>query len=108
MAIGPATSSSSSPLSSSARIGRRGIEPLDDGAMHVERDLVDLAEPHAHPGAARQALRAGHLEHQRQLVGTHQAPFGSSLIRVASSSVMPCCCRYLRVQKRSMPPWWPL
>ena len=61
------------------RFGRRRIEALDDGAVHVERDLVDLAELDAHARAAREALRARDLEHQRQRVGARQRAVGHVL-----------------------------
>ena len=72
MAIGPATGSSSPllPRRPSAAASHRAVRsPCRD----VQRDLVDLAQLHPHPGAARQVRAAQDRQHQRQVVGAHQA-----------------------------------
>mmetsp|Transcript_6765 Transcript_6765/g.28419 ORF Transcript_6765/g.28419 Transcript_6765/m.28419 type:complete len:744 (-) Transcript_6765:569-2800(-) len=56
------------------RVGRqRLIEALGQRGMHVERHLVQAGDANLHVAAARQVLAAQGLEHQRQLVGPHQA-----------------------------------
>jgi hypothetical protein len=88
MAMGPATASSSShrrPLGH-RRWVVRVVQALEHGAVHVQRDFVDLAQAHAQARAARQVLRAQHGKHQRQRVGAHQkAAAGPSLNTVASA-----------------------
>ena len=69
-AIGPITvSSSSRPWAVVAGI-QRVVQARDQRAVHVQRDLVDLAQrtraPRARPWGAE------HRQHQWQTVGAHQ------------------------------------
>ena len=61
------------------RVGRRGVEPLDDGAVHVERDLVDLAQRARAPARRAPGPGCRRPEHQRQRVGAHQRAVGQVL-----------------------------
>ena len=82
MAIGPATSSSSlAALVRRRRLGRRCVEALDAPcrarrarSRRSRRACTRTRAPRGRPCVP------SHREHQRQRVGAHQAPFGTSLM----------------------------
>ena len=85
-------------------IGLRGCRIIQQGhyrAADIQRHQIDAAQPDAHLRIARQVICAQHIHDQWRVL----ARTSPSRMTLASSSVMPFCCTWRSVQKRSMLAW---